>query len=105
MVRLRRRTKVCAFVLCLVGAVTFGCQGAEDTSDDPAACAALVDHLVELELDQETDPVRVAEREKHQVILENAIKDRVTSECMSAPTAYRDCALRATSAADLAHCR
>lgn len=81
------------------------CQSG-DEDRDREECARLVDHLVDIQLDDDAprDSSRAAERDKHRAILRHAIHDRVVADCMNQPAARTACALHANSSDELKEC-
>jgi hypothetical protein len=98
-------SQLIAALLLLSVAAFGGCQSG-DGDDDRQTCLHLVDHLVDLQLGDEGagDSAHSAEIAKHRAILRHAIEDRVVADCLKRPRAHTECALHASTSADLKEC-
>jgi hypothetical protein len=92
-------------ILAATFALSPSCQSG-DGSGDREECDRLVDHLVDIQLADDTaaDSLHAGEHEKHRTILRNAIRERVVASCLEGPAAHTDCALRARTSAELKEC-
>lgn len=92
-------------VICSSLALLAGCQSGDGDAGE-TQCAQLVDHLVDLELGTSSpNSPSSAELEKHRAAMHRAIEKEVLADCLSQPVARAECALRASTNADLARCR
>ena len=81
------------------------CQVGQPERTDAAECAAVVEHMIDLEFpDRPTSP-DAAQLSRHRAAMKAAIRDRVVADCLTRPRAFTDCALAAPTSRAVGECR